>query len=131
MLILMIMLMMLMMEINPSDFITSSGFVSSTPLNVVIVTSTNVVPNTTESFVPPQIEIILPPYVFSSSAPFENDSNSYLHSPLSDDDSPAIYDDLTSSALAHWPTWRTNRFNKCIFFFWVECKSFFFFLFLL
>jgi hypothetical protein len=66
-----------------SDFVTSSSFVPSTPLNVT-VTSTNFACNTTQSFVLPQIEISLLPHAFSPSARFKNNSNSpyTLHCPM-------------------------------------------------
>jgi hypothetical protein len=83
---------------NPSDFVTSSSFVPSTPLNVV--TSTNVVSSTTPSFVPPEIEITIPPHAFSPSIQSEDIPDFLPHSPLSDDDAAAMYDDFIRGAQA-------------------------------
>jgi hypothetical protein len=56
---------------SSSDFVTSSNFVTTTPLNVVSTT-------TTQSFVPPQIELSLPPHTFSPSISSEDSSYSSL-----------------------------------------------------
>jgi malic enzyme len=86
---------------NPSDFVTSSSFVPSTPSNIITDTSTNVVSVTTPSFVPP--EITIPSCAFSPCFQSEELSNTSPHPPSFDDDddeTTAMFDELIRGAQA-------------------------------
>jgi cytoskeletal protein RodZ len=87
---------------NPSDFVTSSSFVPSTPFNIITDSSTNVVSTTTPSFVPSEIEIELtiPSHYYSPSISITETSDSPSHTPLSNDDVAAMYNNLIRGAQA-------------------------------
>jgi hypothetical protein len=70
------------------------------------------VPSTTPSFVSPEFDFNLLSHAFSPSIRSGEISDSHPHSPLSDDDAAAMYDDIIRGAQAAAEQ-RTNRFNCC------------------